>query len=76
MRVERVVLEHHGDVAVGRIDIVDDAVADADHALGDGLEPGDHAQQGRFSAAGRSDQDDEFAIGDVEGDVVHGALCP
>ncbi len=28
MRVKRVVLEDHGDVALGRLDIVDDALAD------------------------------------------------
>ena len=37
MRVERVVLEHHRDVAVGRLDLVDDAPADIDLAAGDGL---------------------------------------
>ena len=32
VRIERVVLEHHGDVAVGRLDLVDDALADRDLA--------------------------------------------
>jgi hypothetical protein len=32
MRIERVVLEHHRDVALGRLDVVDDALADADLA--------------------------------------------
>ena len=35
VRVERVALEHHRDVAVARRDVVDDALADADDALGD-----------------------------------------
>ena len=39
VRIERVVLEHHRDVAVGGLDLVDDAAADVDLAAGDGLEP-------------------------------------
>ena len=50
VRVERVALEDHGDVAVARRDVVDDAVADPEHALGDVLEPGDHAQRRRLAA--------------------------
>src|SRR5665647_3121498 len=46
VRVERVVLEHHGDVAVPRRHVVDDLLADGDRARGDGLEPGEHAQRG------------------------------
>ena len=42
MRVERVVLEHHGDVAVLRWNIVDDVAADRDVAIGDVFEPCDH----------------------------------
>jgi hypothetical protein len=66
VRVERVVLEDHRDVAVLRRQPVDDAVGDADLAAGDVLEPGDHPQRGRLAAAGRADQDDELAVGDLE----------
>jgi hypothetical protein len=45
VRVERVVLEHHRDVALLGRHVVDHAVADADLARGDLLEAGDHAQQ-------------------------------
>ena len=38
----------------------------ADLARRDVLEPGEHAQQRRLSAARRADEDDELAIGDVE----------
>ena len=72
MRVERVVLEHHGDVAVGRLDLVDDAAADIDLAAGDGLQPRDHAQQRGFSAAGRADQHAECAVADLEIDALDG----
>ena len=70
MRIERVVLEDHRDVAILRRVEIDDPVADADLAVGNVLEAGDHAQQGRFAAAGRSDQGDEFAVLDVDIDAV------
>ena len=66
VRIERVVLEHHRDVAVlGRL-VVDDLVADAQLALADVLEPGDHPQRGRLPAPRRADEDDELAVLDLE----------
>ena len=49
--VERVVLEHHRDVPVLRRHVVDDDVVDRDLAVGDLLEPGDHAERRRLAAA-------------------------
>ena len=66
VRIERIGLEHHGDAALGRLDIVDDLAADRDLAVGDVLEPGDHPQQRRLSAARRADEDHELAVGDLE----------
>ena len=34
------------------------------------LEPGDDAQQRRLAAAGRADEDDELAVGDIEVDAL------
>ncbi len=70
VRVERVALEHHGDAALGRRDVVDQPPVDVQLAAGDFLESGDHAQQCRLAAAGRSDENDELALGDVEIDAV------
>jgi hypothetical protein len=50
VRVERVALEDHRDVAVTRRDVVDDAFADPDDPARDVLEPRDHAQGGRLAA--------------------------
>jgi hypothetical protein len=43
VRVQRVVLEHHRDVAVLRRHVVDDVAADHDVAVADVLEACDHA---------------------------------
>ena len=72
MRVERVILEDHGDIAFSRLPVVHDAIGDGDRALGDRLETCHHAQQRGLSAAGRSDEDDELPVGDIETDAAHG----
>ena len=76
VRVERVGLEHHRDVAVlGRL-LVDPLAADAQLAGGDVLQPGDHVQRGGLPAAGRPDQDHELAVGDLEVDLVARPTAP
>ncbi len=66
VRVERVALEDHGDVAVLRGHVVHDAVADGDGAVGDLLEPRDHPQGRRLAAARRPDEDHELVVLDLE----------
>ena len=61
VRVERVGLEDHGDVAVLRQDVGDVAAADQDAAGGDRLEARDHPQRGRLARARRAEQDEELA---------------
>jgi hypothetical protein len=51
VRVQRVILEHHRDVALLRREVGDVALADADHAVADALESGHQAQHRRFPAA-------------------------
>ncbi len=70
MRVERVALEDHRDVAGAGRKLGDVAAADRDRAVGHLLEAGDHPQQRRLSAAGRPDEDEELAAADLERDVV------
>src|SRR5207249_4551206 len=48
--------------------------SDEDVALGRLLEPGDHAQQRRLAATGRTKEDEELALLGCEGDVVDGCL--
>ncbi|MCY1307851.1 hypothetical protein D9M70_578160 [compost metagenome] len=70
MRIERIGLEHHGDVAVLRRQLVDAFSGDADLARGDAFKPGDHAQKRRLAAAGWADEHHEFAVADLEIDIV------
>ena len=72
VRVERVALEDHRDVAILGRDVVDDAVADPQRPGGDLLEAGDHPQAGRLAAARWSDQDHEFAVADLQVEVLYG----
>ena len=66
VRVQRVALEHHGDVAVPRRQHRDVAVADEHVAVVDRLESGEHSQRRRLPAAGGTDQHEELAVGDLE----------
>jgi hypothetical protein len=70
MRIERVGLEHHGDVAILGRQIIDHAAVDPELAIGDGFKARHHAEQGRLAAARGADQHDEFAIGDFDIDTV------
>ena len=70
VRVQRVALEDHRDVAILGGHVVDHPVADAEFAGGDLLEPGDHPQAGGLAAAGRTDQDHVLAVRDLEVQVI------
>jgi len=68
--VQRVVLEHHRDVAIARGYVVDDPIADSQRAAGDLLEPGDHPQGGRLPATRRADEHQELAFVDLQVESV------
>ena len=66
VRIERVVLEDHRDVAVFRRNIVDEAVADVEFTIGDLFQTGDHAQSCRLAAARGSDEYDKLFVRDFK----------
>ena len=70
VRVEGVVLKDHGDVAIARLEVVDDLAVDHDVARIELLKAGQHAQGGRLAAARGSDQHHELAVGDAQVEVV------
>ena len=72
VRIQRVRLEHHRDVAVLRRHHRDVAVADEHVAGVDRLEAGEHPQRRRLAAARWADQHEELAVFDLEVERVHG----
>ena len=70
VRVERVVLEHHRDVAVLGRQVGDVAVADPDLPVVDLLEAGEHAQGGGLATPGGTDEDEELPVGYVDVEAV------
>ena len=71
VRVERVVLEHHRDVAALRRQVGDVSASDQDEALVDLLETGEHPQSRRLPRARRPHEHHELAVLDVEVERVH-----
>ena len=74
MRIQRVVLKHHRDVAARRLELVDAAIADPDLAAVERFEPGEQPQQRRLAAARRPEQHEALARFDDEVDVVDGGV--
>ena len=66
VRIERVVLEHHGHVARPRLQPGDLAAGDEDLPAGGVLEPGDHAKRRRLAAPRRADEHHELALGKTQ----------
>ena len=72
VRVQRVILEHHRQVAVAGRLVIDAFPVDQQVAGGDVLQAHDHAQQRGLAAARGAHQDDELAVGNVQADVIDG----
>ena len=51
--------------------VVDQAVADVQFAAGDVLETCDHTQGGGLTAAGRTNQNDEFLVLDIQAELLN-----
>ena len=75
VRVERVRLEDHGDFALGWWDFVDAIAVYEDFSRADFFKAGDHAQQGRFAATRRTEEDAEFPSFYAEVDRVDDLGC-
>ncbi|MNL11833.1 hypothetical protein D3C87_1326850 [compost metagenome] len=72
MRIERIILEHHGDVAVLGVEVRYLLAADQDLAGGRRFEPRHHPERGGLAAARGAEQADELTIANIEIDVRDG----
>ena len=66
MRIERIGLEHHGELALGRGGVGHVLAVEQDLAGGGVLEAGDQPEQGGLSTARGADEHHELAIPDFE----------
>ena len=74
VRIQRVALEDHRQVALAAGRVGDVAAVELEAAAVDLGEPGDHAQQGGLAAAGGADEDDELALLDGQVHALDGAV--
>ena len=61
-----IVLEHHADVPLAGVFIVDPLFVEIKVAALNGVKAGDHTEQGGFAAAGGTQQGKELAVPDVQ----------
>ena len=73
VRIQSVVLEHHGDVALLGRDVVAQTAVNVELAFADLFQTGDHAQGGGLTAAGRTDENDKFLVFDFEVEIGNGS---
>ena len=70
MGKQRIGLEDHADIAVGRRQMCDVGAVDQDRAARCPLQPGDQPQGRGLAASRRTKERDETALLDDEGDIV------
>ena len=71
MGIQRVLLEHHGNITLAGVQVVDQFAVDVNLAGLKAFQPCNHAQQGGFSAARRSDKDQKFTLQDINAQVMN-----
>src|SRR5215475_7056294 len=71
VRVQGVILKHHGDVALARRQIINLALTNEKVAAGNIFQPGDHPERRTLRTAGRPDQHHKLPISYIEVDTLH-----
>ena len=72
VRIQGIVLEDQSYPAVFRLQLRDIDVAEEDLAAGRLLQAADHVQGRTLAAAGRAEQADQFAVGDLKTEIIDG----
>ena len=70
VRVERVALEHHGNVTILGRHIVDHTIANHDIAFADLLQPGEQAQTGGLATTRRADEHKKLFVFNLDVQIV------
>ena len=73
MRIERVVLKDQGHVAITRRQPFRGPTGNGDPAGAGLLQPGEEPKRGRLAAPGRTHEDQQFVVLDLQAEVIHGA---
>ena len=76
VRIQRVVLEHHRDVALAGRQAVDHRAADPDLARRRLVQPGQQSQRGALAAPRRPDEDQELAVGHRQVEALRATTSP
>ena len=71
VRIQSVVLEYHGDVAILGSNIVYELIADVEFAVGNLFETCNHTQGGGLTTTGRTNENDKFLIFDVQAEITY-----
>ena len=69
VRIERVVLENHRDIAILRRHVVHQTIADVQFAFRNLFKTRDHTERRGLAAARRTDQNDELLVLDIQAEV-------
>src|SRR5215510_789997 len=64
MRIERVALKHHANIALAGREVVDATSVEAQHTAGRAVDAGQHQECGRLATATGSEQGQKFSLGD------------
>jgi hypothetical protein len=76
VRVERVALENHRDIAVLGSHVIHDAITDEDFAFRDFFKTRQHTQTGGLPAARRPYEHEKFFVSNLDGDTLNDTGIP
>jgi hypothetical protein len=70
VRIERIALKHHANIALAGWEIVDDPSIEAQRTTGRAIDAGQHQERGRLATATGSEQGQKFSLGDATTEIL------